>query len=426
MTDIVQCIGCGLCAYINPNKKLKYCVETGTFNPLGEELIEIDHPCPTTIDYKQLYTTYYDIETYPGQLGVVNRVSIAYANNESVRNLGASGGVTTSVLIYLLEANIVDAVIMAFQPEGEDFASVRPIIVSDPSEIAQYSGSVYTTVPMLSILGQLDEEKKYAMTLVPEQAATLRKLQHRGDRKAAAVKFVAGLMTGTTLRSSSIDFLLRREKATPKDITSFKWRFGQWPGALRIELADGRAIHQEKVYYNFLIPSFIAPHSLGSHDFYNEFADIVVGDAWDDDLEKRKSGISLLLVRTNIGAETVNSLICNKILCVQDVEHEHAKRMHAHMYEFKKRGSFIRTKILKIKSIPIFRNGYVIDKINRKRIIVEKILSIIFYIARSNLYLLILRFLPMRIIGPVFNFLRLRWKKETVKIKRNTKVSVKW
>ena len=63
--------------------------------------------------------------------------------------------------------------------------------------------------------------------------------------------------------------------------------------AIKIGFSDGGSFEQDKVYYNFLIPSFIAPHSLSSHDFYNEFADICVGDAWDDEREAEERYFSI-------------------------------------------------------------------------------------------------------------------------------------
>lgn len=426
MTNTVQCIGCGLCVYFDSDQKLEHCPQTGTLTPFGQEFVSVQHPCPTKINYQSLYNDYYNVQAAPDQLGVTQGVFTASAKNEELRNLGASGGVITTLLTYLLTEKIVDAVIVAYQPENSNFAEVSPLIITDPEQIINYSGSVYTTVPMLKVLTDLDKNKKYAITLVPEQTATLRQLQLDGDINAKAIKFVAGLMTGTTLTPSSIDFLLKREKATPSQILSFKWRYGEWPGSLRIELKDSPTIEQEKIYYNFLIPSFIAPHSLGSHDFYNEFADISVGDAWDDDLEKRKRGISLLITRSSFGSKIINTMAKENILQINVVEKKYAERMHAHMYEFKKRGSFVRTKVLKSTIIPNFEHGYSVINISTKRILVERLLSLIFKTAQSSLYLFLLKIIPLKIIGPIFNHLRLGWKKKTVDIKRDSKVRIKW
>jgi coenzyme F420 hydrogenase subunit beta len=426
MTDTVQCIGCGLCSSYDATKKLQLCQKTGTFTPLGNQIVSVKHRCPVTINYKTLYNDYYQIRSAPDQLGVVQGVYTASAVDDDIRRSSASGGVISSVLIYLLTEKIVDAVIIAYQPENRDFADVTPIIVTDPKAITSYSGSVYTTVPMLKIISELDEHKKYAITLIPEHAATLRQLQLDGDIKANAVQFVAGLMTGTTLTASSIDFLLKREKAKASQITSFKWRYGDWPGSLRIGLSDGRLIEHEKIYYNFLIPSFIAPHSLGSHDFYNEFSDISIGDAWDSDLERRKRGISLLITRSSIGTKIINDMTNKNILQTSGINHGYAQRMHAHMYEFKKRGSFIRTKVLSLDGIPNFGSGYSIKSLNYKRVLVERLLSFIMRFAQSKLYLRLLEIIPLEFIGPIFNYLRLRWKKGTVKIKRHSEVLIKW
>ena len=423
MAEIVNCIGCGLCSSLK-GSPLRYCNSTGTLNPFGLDKVEVDEYCPLLVDYKKLYRDFYHEELSSKQLGRTLDITIAYSKDPIKRLNGASGGAITEIFSYLLSSGQVDAVIGAYQPQIGDFRKVHPKIITDPDDLVTLSGSIYITVPMLEILSSLDPKLKYAISLVPEQTAVLRKLQIDGNQQANSIKFIAGLMTGTTLKSESIDFLLRRERLNRKNISFFKWRYGKWPGKLKIGFSDGSSFEQDKIYYNFLIPSFIAPHSLSSHDFYNEFADVCVGDAWDDELEKRKKGISLLLTRTKIGHSILHEMVKDNLLNIETIQEIHAVRMHSHMYEFKKRGSFIRTRINK-NSLPFFKHGYEILEITKARIRIENILKIIFAFSQSRSYLLILSIIPLKFIGIFFNFLRLTWKNKTIKIKRNSRVVIK-
>ena len=423
MLETVNCIGCGLCSALK-GSPLKYCKSTGTFNPFGLEKVEVNEFCPLLVNYKKLYKKFYNENLSSKQLGKTLDITITHSKDPLNRLNGASGGTITEIFSYLLRSGQVDAVIGAFQPQTGDFRSVYPKIITDPEDLAMLSGSIYITVPMLQILSLLKPHLKYAISLVPEHTAILRKLQIDGNEKANSIKFVLGLMTGTTLKPESIEFLLKREQLNAKDISFFKWRYGKWPGQLKIGFSDGVSFEQDKVYYNFLIPSFIAPHSLSSHDFYNEFADICVGDAWDDELEKRKKGISLLITRTKIGRSVLYEMVENDLLEMKIIPEDNAMRMHSHMYEFKKRGSFIRTRIIK-NNLPIFKHGYQILEITKARIMIEKILRVIFLFAQSKPYLIILSLVPLPIIGKIFNFLRLTWKNKTIKIKRSSRVLIK-
>ena len=423
MAELVNCIGCGLCSALS-EKPLSYCKKTGTFNPFGSEKVEVAKYCPLLIDYKKLYREFYDSKLSVKQLGKTLDVAVTYSKNAVNRLNGASGGTITEIFSFLLRTSKVDAVIVAHQPQTGDFRDVHPKIITDSNELGSCSGSIYITVPMLRILSSLDPTRRYAISLVPAQAAMLRRLQIDGNIQAKSIIFVAGLMTGTTLKPEAIDFLLQRKKMNSKNISFFKWRHGSWPGKLKIGFNDGRFFEQEKIYYNFLIPSFIAPHSLASHDFYNEFADVCDGDAWDDELEKRKKGVSLLLTRTKLGHSVILKMVNKNLLEMTDITEEKASKMHSHMYEFKKRGSYIRTRINK-NNLPFFKHGYDIIKISKERIRIEKILKLIFKIAGSRVYLLLLHITPLNLVGFIFNVLRLNWKNKTQKIKRGSKVLLK-
>ena len=92
--------------------------------------------------------------------------------------------------------------------------------------------------------------------------------------------------------------------------------------------------------------------------------------------------------------------------------------MHGHMLDFKKRGSFIRFKFRKLfgKEIPDF--GYSPETIGFKRIIVELFISSVFYFSSLKLIRYLLTFIPIKVIGPFFNFMRLSWKNASRSIKR--------
>ena len=110
----------------------------------------------------------------------------------------------------------------------------------------------------MDILSELKSGMRYAITCLPEQAASLRVLQHLGYGPAMGVKYVLGPYTGTTLEPAAIRCLLRSHGIHNDDkIISLKWREGEWPGFLEIKLASGQVIRTKKVYYNFLMGPLI-------------------------------------------------------------------------------------------------------------------------------------------------------------------------
>ena len=370
------------------------------------------------VNYPDLYKKVYGCFPSNWLVGHVMKVRTGHAANKKIRANAASGGVITQTLIYLLENKLVDAVVIAKQGiPSPELAS--PVIATTREEILSGAGSVYVPVAMLEILDDLDPNKKYAITCLPEESAILRVMQQNGISSALQIKYVLGPYTGTALNPEAIRCYLQSKKIREDDpITSLKWRAGDWPGYLEVKTKSGKIIRTPKVYYNFLIPFFITQNSLTSMDFANEFADLSVGDAWSPIFETLGGGHSVVVTR-NKEMESIIEDMCNRGLLELKVEDVlKATDMHGHMLDFKKRGGWIRNNWRRAfgKSSPDY--GYRPKKIPVSRYVVEIIISLIFMVGRLKLSRWLVTKIPESIIGPIFNFLRLNWKKLSRPTKR--------
>jgi len=370
------------------------------------------------VNYPDLYKKVYGSFPSNWLVGHVVKVRTGHAVNKEIRANAASGGVITQTLIYLLENDFVDGVIIAKQgvPSPEQASSV---IATTRDEILSGAGSVYIPVAMLEILDDLDPNKRYAITCLPEESAILRVMQQNEISSALQIKYVLGPYTGTALDPEAISYYLKSKKISDDDpITSLKWRAGEWPGYLEVKTKSGKVIRTPKVYYNFLIPFFITQNSLTSMDFANEFADLAVGDAWSPIFETLGGGHSVVVTR-NKEIESIIEDMCNKGLLELKVEDVlKASDMHGHMLDFKKRGGWIRNNWRRAlgKSAPDY--GYRPKKIPVSRYFVEMIITLIFILGRLKFPRWLVTKIPESIIGPIFNFLRLNWKKLSRPTKR--------
>ena len=125
-------------------------------------------------------------------------------------------------------------------------------------------------------------------------------------------------------------------------IRSLEWRAGEWPGRLRIELADGRLFEAPKFYYNYLTPFYLARNTLITPDFTNELADVSVGDAWLPELEAAGGGHCVVIARSEAGRLALEEMRRARLVKLEEIPAERAIAMHAHMIDFKKRGAFLR------------------------------------------------------------------------------------
>jgi coenzyme F420 hydrogenase subunit beta len=418
-----NCVGCGMCVSLLGGVMVKN--ESGVFpvfspNSQQANLDKIVRlACPGHgIHYPSLYRKYYGKLPDSWLLGEIIKVRTGYASDEPVRRNGASGGVITATLCYLLESGYIDAAIVVQQgiPSPEE-ASV--VIAQSRDEILASAQSVYVPTSTLDILSKLEPETKYAITCLPEQAASLRVLQCLGYEPAKQIKYVLGPYTGTALEPAAIRCLLRSHGIVNEDkITSLKWRAGEWPGYLEVKLASGRVIRSKKVYYNFLIPFFVTRSSLHSIDFSNEFSDLSVGDAWSPKFEKIGAGFSVVITRSNEMESVLCEMISNNYLVMEDIGQSSASEMHGHMLDFKKRGGFIRNKWRQLLGFKSPDYGIVPNKIPLSRYFMESIISGLFVACHNSFSRKLLEFVPEAIIGPLFNKLRLLWKSASMPTKR--------
>lgn len=363
------------------------------------------------IDYPWLYQKHYG--RYPDSwlTGIVQKVRTGYASDPQIRLAGASGGVLTRTLIYLLESGRIDGAIVARQgiPTPMEASAT---IATTPAEILASAGSVYIPVPMIPALAQLEAGKRYAFVGTPEQTSALRALQQSGDARAKQVLYVLGPYTGTALEPQALNYYLASNHVSPNDpVTSVKWRAGVWPGYLEIRTKGGTVLKSPKVYYNFLIPFFVTRTSLLSMDFCNEFADLAVGDAWSPKFENAgQGGVSVVVTRTKEMEAIIQEMEAKGLLSLTEEAPLKAGDMHGHMLDFKKRGGYLRGRALRAFGGHAPDFGYVPVQIAFSRCMVEFVISSVFVLCRTRLARWLVCRIPERILGPAFNRARLSWK----------------
>ncbi len=381
--------------------------------PCADAKDALDHSaCPGVgIDYPRLYEAHYGRHPDNWLTGIVQKVRTGHAADPAVRLAGASGGVITRVLQYLLETGRIDGAVVVKQGVPTPMEA-SAVIATTPQEVLDCAGSVYIQVPMVPALARFEPSKRYAFVGTPEQTAVLRELQRRGDERAKQIAFVLGPYTGTALSPRALEYYLRSNKVAKDDtVTSVKWRAGKWPGHLEICTKSGVVLRSPKVYYNFLIPFFVTDTSLLSRDFCNEFADLAVGDAWSPKFENSgEGGVSVVVTRTPEMEAIVAEMAAKGLLDLEEADPAKAGDMHGHMLDFKKRGGYLRGRMRRFFGLPATDYGYRPARIAFSRRVVELIISTIFFLCRTRLARWIVCRIPERILGPLFNWMRLRWK----------------
>lgn len=376
--------------------------------------------CPGKgVDYPAAFQTLFGRPPENWLAGPCRQVYVGYACDEAVRRRAASGGVITQTLLHLLREGLVDGAVVLAPGRPQPWLA-QPIIAQTEKEIRAASQSVYTPAPVNVILPEMEAfPGRLAYVGLPDQVASLRILQRAGHPGAEKVDYVLGPYVGTAIYLGAIESYLRANGVDDlSEVAELRYREGEWPGYLQIRTHSGRVLRAEKFYYNYLIPFYITQGSLQAVDFTNELTDISVGDAWHPRYEAQGRGFSVVVARTEKAQTLLEKMRSAGVLSLEETPAEEALAMHGHMLDFKKRGAFIRNDWRRKlgKRAPAY--GYRPAHIPLSRKLVELFIVTLFAIGRTRPARRVVEWIPLGLLGPLFNNLRKTWKRLSKPVKR--------
>lgn len=353
-------------------------------------------------------------------IGSYQNIYIGHCLSTDVRNRAASGGILSSILIWLLENNYINGAVVLGMSDEEPWMN-KPFIATSREEIIKAAQSKYTISSVNEILPEMAAFKgKLAYVGLPGQVQSIRKLQQLKDPIVQNIKYIIGPFYGNTLHFSSIiSFLRSHGEKNYTQIKKLNFRHGEWPGNMHIEMQNGKVIEMPKFHANYLIPFHIMKNSLLCSDLSNEFTDISGGDAWAPVYEERGKGFSLVISRSQIGQDILDKMLKDGVIHLQSIAVDDAITMHSHGYDLKKRGTFIRMKFRRLLGLEVPNYGYQIKGFAASRFFMEFLIDIIFLLAGTKLFRYVIEQIPPRQIGFIFEKARTFWKKRTYSIKRS-------
>lgn len=374
--------------------------------------MEFDFP-----HYKKI--VFGDSNNFHNYTGTYQNIYIGNANDEDVRLRSASGGIISAILIWLLKKKKIDGAVVLRMSETQPWMN-EPFIATTKEEILSAAQSKYTISSVNEILPEVEKfQGKLAYVGLPGQVQSIRKLEEINDPSVKNIKYIFGPFYGNTLHFSSVQSFLRSYEE--KDYTQIKklyFRYGEWPGNMRVELKSGRIIELPKFHANYLIPFHILKNSLLCTDLSNEFTDISGGDAWAPVYEERGKGFSMVISRSEKGQEIIDKMLKDGSLSLSPIGLDEAITMHSHGYDLKKRGTFIRMKYRKWLGLDNPDFGYINKGFSIGRNIMELIIGVMFLVLGTRPARFMVEKIPPHIIGGIFEKTRTIWKKSTHTIKR--------
>lgn len=408
-----SCTKCGICFEDNQKE-----INRKHYNKLENNLNKTSflNYCPGIgINRKKIDL---DSKQFDNYFGYLNQTYVGFSNDDKQRYNSSSGGIITEVIVYLLSEKILDGVLMPFPADETETEHHYKICTSkDLDDIRRFAQSIYKKIP-LNNLNEilLNAEGKIGFIGMPDQIAGVRALSTLNKNIKKKIKFFIGPIVGILMENEASNMIPKIANTNEK-IEKLRWRHGEWPGNLFVKFRSKEFI-MKKFYYNYLLPFYCSNESLFHDDFYNELADISVGDAWLPEYENQGKGWSLVVAKTNIGEEILNNMKNKNKIYLEKISYLKALRMHEHMVDFKKRGSKYRKKILKMFNIKTPDHYNFVINYKYSRYLIEIFILLIIFCCKTKLARWFMSRIKPSILGNIFSILRIIWKKMTKSIKR--------
>lgn len=221
--------------------------------------------------------------------GPILKTYVGYSRDAGIRNRASSGGLVTSLLVYLLDSRQIDGVLLV-GPTGPTPTEHEIKVARTRAEIEDACGSKYYPMPIGERFRELlSFSERYAVVLLGCQMRSLRLLERRIAPLRRSILLRIGLICGYCSGfKATADQVREWGIKRDSDIYRIDYRDGKWPGKFRVQAAGG--IDKSAVIYEFLerLPFTTNLRCMICSDLMNETADITVGDAWLRQLTDRK------------------------------------------------------------------------------------------------------------------------------------------
>jgi coenzyme F420 hydrogenase subunit beta len=309
------CVGCGACAYAEPDCYEMVVSEDGRWQARRKPSAQSDKEealrqvCPFSQegpDEDQVAELHYAANAALDPAIGYHRDCFAGSVVEGVfRHEGSSGGLTSWLLYELLAKGKVDGVIHVGSGTTTDERFSYSISTSLP-ELVGRAKSRYYPVEMSSVLTEINRlEGVYLLVGLPCFIKAVRRLELAGYIVSGKIRYTAALVCGHLKSKRFSSYLLKHMEVDSVKVNELDYRH-KFPGRPANEYgvaattsAETETMPMDQVYgANWSFGFFKYESCDYCDDVIGECADISFGDAWLSEYVSDSSGTNIVVVRT--------------------------------------------------------------------------------------------------------------------------------
>jgi coenzyme F420 hydrogenase subunit beta len=349
------CTGCGTCVGICPTSaiSIKKCVKDYDIK-IDPKLCNNCGICLNVcashlVDYSKLNASIFGNESPNILMGNYVGCYTGYSTDKNLRYNCASGGLTTQILIFALENNIIDGALVT-RLNKDNPLEPEVFIAQTKEDIISASGSKYCPVPLnKSIKEILRYNGKIAVVGLPCHINGLRKAEDINMKLKEKIKLHIGIFCSRTDNFEATEFYFNWFGIKASEVKKIDYRSRGWPGYMKIKLKGGNEkLIPYKRYIRLHELRFFTPKSCSlCHDLTCELSDISFGDAWLPEIQRTDNiGTSICISRTKYSNDILEDALSKGVIKLDMESINIVKRSQG--VDFKKKYSKVALKVYSI------------------------------------------------------------------------------
>lgn len=307
-----MCIGCGACEMADTTVRVTLNPTKLIYEPETAGSQRAADVCPAIeVDYKGLQEYLFPGEQV-GPFGVVRSVHLSQSTNNDRNVKASSGGLIKELLRSLLSSGDIDGVIALDHVDGIEFAAR---LVTDADDIDTLPGSIYHNLKQTPALQLLrNTPGRLAIVAIPCQLEGLYSwVSQQAPELRQKIVITIGLLCGWQYSHHSIEAMGEYLGYDPATISDISYRGGGPVGKLTVTTNDGQQYSaSRRVDFGYQVAFDRHFNTTRCHvciNHSNFLADLVVGDAWLPSTVFTKTGISLVVCRTEFAEKSLQRLV---------------------------------------------------------------------------------------------------------------------
>jgi len=306
-----------------------------------------------------------------------------YSKNKKTRKKGASGGIATELLKFLIKEKKVDRVIIV------QLKNNKPIIkiTNKIEEIEKAQQSKYVPIPLNKHLKKIAKSNfSYAIVGTPCQIAGQYLAEEKIQNLKNKIKYRIGLLCGYIQTYDCINQVKKGLGIKKEDYKKWEligWREGKYPGFLTFKNKKTGQIKKKGLYewLSFCVPFYSLKRCFLCPDGNNELADLVLGDVHsvaDDE--------NVIIARTKKGSKLLRKAKEKGYIEFSKLKKKKAEQgVIGSIVRSKKENSCLRIKSLKEKKKPVPDFDFSLKEKRLKSFLINLQSNLIFLFRKKNI-----------------------------------------